>query len=55
LLLDQLIKCAQRDATLIDRLDQALMSIPDMSEHSVDVARNLLGLMREQLQENPHA
>lgn len=54
LLVDQLIKRARIDATLSEKSGQSLTSIPDMTETSIDVARNLLNLMREQLQENPN-
>ena len=55
LLLDQLINRARTDDTLIDTLDQSLISMPDMSAHAIDVARNALQVMREQLQENSSA
>ena len=50
LLVDQLINRARVDPSLIDTLDKSLMSMPDMSEHTVEVARDLLNLMRKQLQ-----
>ena len=55
LLLDQLIKRARTDDALIDTLGQSLGSMPDMSEHAIDVARNALQVMREQSQENSNA
>lgn len=54
LMLELLGEHARAEPALIDELDASLASTPDMSEHAIDVARNALNSLREQLNEERH-
>jgi hypothetical protein len=47
LLMDQLVNRARMEPEMVDTLDKSLTSMPDMSAHSLDVARDMLKFMRE--------
>ena len=55
LLIDLLIERTRQDRALIDTLAGSVMSIPDMSDDAIVVARDLLNELRNQSEENRHA
>ena len=52
LLVELLTQRLQEQPELFDKLDQSLVVTNDMPEHAVDVARNVLKVLREQIQES---
>lgn len=52
-LIELLTQRVKEEPELLDMLAESLVAGPDMPDNAIDVARNVLKALREQLQENP--